>query len=1016
MPPRKSMLGKRKNIPQPVPILPPISTRKRGLGAGSVKLKCPERVNLVHARRQLWSPSEEFLTRNQKNENQDFGTLKKRRRPPEDVHNILTAENSKENVGFRFQFNSLTSENRGSPTVQRSQHVNTKTLISSNTVGPSCFGYTASIPDAPVLLKSNRSQRIVSFIGRLATTPKGLGETSMVSGSVVTGTSEIPKLLDSKGSQRHAGLSNQLSIKSKEFGSGIFTSSDSAVTGTSEIPKLLDSKRSQRHAGLSNQLSIKSKEFGSGIFTSSDSAVTGTSETPKLLSSNRSQRCENFMSQLLTESDELGKICPSSDSEGPEISNVCKFIEYDKSQRISSFSSKHTAESSKCYRKFASDCGAIDGIRFLESQNLETSVCQSKPEWSDKVTCHSGGTDSLSKPFLSRSNKSVRTFGVASQNDKKSHNPGKPLANNHGGMETKFAAAGLLPTQLWGHGSCAQAQITDRIHVGAETSDTATSILIKSKIPQRVRGRVHEGMKEFKESDSILSPSHPATNKQCDVLSSRGPFLMREEAFGKLYTGQCDEPNVNPGKSRLSSVQQTVAPVCFTSTNSCTFTSFINPEITNKPATVKSKKHNVSASNYGRITTECIRLKANQSPWVSGTSGSIATGSVVTHSIKKRSTEVSTDRNIYTTSDSPCKRQCEEVNRGKEPDNHKKSSLLHNVAASRLVEKSSEPNMHAKLVIQNSKEAYGPLNIATESASDDIGTAELQYPIETKFLLMRNPPGVSASEINNMQNSSKENSVTQNPSMLVFEKSELPDALYESSRMAVHHNTLPDETFTVASRGIFAVSVATQTDFITKNNTPVQTDNLICANSAVAKILALFESQQTQLDALWKKQEEIQEIQKQTNVIRNEMLNILNDELNSEIFREGNNHSSDVGPGNNYKNSEESSVSRRPLRRSERIAAQKSLTVTGDRTFSGSKSVPATPMHLKFDDNPSARSLARCSATELKSASVYKELRSSFHFLKTPQSTRRCHARTPKDTPTRILSQHLQDQIVSLFD
>jgi hypothetical protein len=167
-----------------------------------------------------------------------------------------------------------------------------------------------------------------------------------------------------------------------------------------------------------------------------------------------------------------------------------------------------------------------------------------------------------------------------------------------------------------------------------------------------------------------------------------------------------------------------------------------------------------------------------------------------------------------------------------------------------------------------------------------------------------------------------------------------------------------------------------------------------------------------QLDALWKKQEEIQEIQKQINVIRNEMLNILNGELNSEMFREGNRHSSDVGPGYSYKNSEEPSVSRRSLRRSERIAAQTSITVAGDRIFCGSKSVPATPMHLKFDASPSAR----CSATELKSASVYKELRSSFRFLRTPQSTRRRHARTPKNTPTRILSQRLQDQILSLYD
>jgi hypothetical protein len=31
---RKSMLGKRKNIPQPIPIQPPVSTVKRHLGMG----------------------------------------------------------------------------------------------------------------------------------------------------------------------------------------------------------------------------------------------------------------------------------------------------------------------------------------------------------------------------------------------------------------------------------------------------------------------------------------------------------------------------------------------------------------------------------------------------------------------------------------------------------------------------------------------------------------------------------------------------------------------------------------------------------------------------------------------------------------------------------------------------------------------------------------------------------------------------------------------------------------------
>jgi hypothetical protein len=118
------------------------------------------------------------------------------------------------------------------------------------------------------------------------------------------------------------------------------------------------------------------------------------------------------------------------------------------------------------------------------------------------------------------------------------------------------------------------------------------------------------------------------------------------------------------------------------------------------------------------------------------------------------------------------------------------------------------------------------------------------------------------------------------------------------TRVVVRRNAPLNETLLVASRGTSTVSVATQTDLIMKSNASVQTDNLICGKSAVAKILALFKSQQKQLDALWKKQDEIQAIQKQTNVISNEMLGILNEELNSELFREGNNHSS----GYNYKN------------------------------------------------------------------------------------------------------------------
>jgi hypothetical protein len=756
--------------------------------------------------------------------------------------------------------------------------------------------------------------------------------------------------------------------------------------------------------------------LGSGVFPSFDSAVTGTSEIPKLLSSYRSQRPETFMSHLSTKSDELGKICPSSNSEGLDISNMCKFLEYNKSQKISEFTSQHNAELSECHKKLASGhvvIGAIDGIRFVESQKLETSAGQSKAEETGKVPSHCGGTDSVSESLQSRSNKSVRIFGATSQNEIESHDPGKALAYNHGEVEAKDVAAVLIPKHLQSHGSCTQPR------VAAETSGTPTSILFKSKIPQRIGGPTYKGMKEFKEFDSTVSSYHPTTNKQCIGMSSWGSFPVRGQTFGKLDTGQCDKPIVNPGKSRLSSAEQTVAPVHFASTNSRTFTSFINPEIANEPTTVESKEHdNISTSYSGRITKECLWSKIARSPRVSGISGSIATGTVTTRSKRKRFMEESTDRSICTASDSPLKQGFEKFNSGK-PDNHTESSFLHNVAASRLVEKSSEPNMPAELMNPSTKETYRPLNITTESAIEDIPTTELQYPEGRKVSLMRKPSGISATEINSMQNNSNENSITQNQSMMVFQKNDLPDDLHESSKMMVPHNTVSDQTFTVANKSTSAVSVATQTDLIAKNNTPVQTGNLICSKSAVAKLLALFESQEIEIDCVLKEQkkqeEKIQAIQKKSNVIHKEMVNILNG-LNNDMFREGNNVSSDVGPGYNYKNSEESPVSRTPLRRSERIAQQASVTVTGDRTFCRSKSVGGTPVRLKWGGSPSARSVARRSTAKLKSASVYKELRSSFHFLKTPQSTRQLRVRTPKNTPNRILSQRLQDQILSLYN
>jgi hypothetical protein len=828
----------------------------------------------------------------------------------------ITAEDGKKNAGGRLRFNRLASDTS-------SQQATTKMAASSSRVTPYRSGYTASIPDAPVLLKSNRPLRIASFKSLLATKSRELSETFMASGSEVTGASKTPKL---------------------------------------------DSERSQR-LDPSSQLSVNCTVMG------------------------RSQRHETFKNRLSTESDELGKASLSSDSKAAGSSNICGFIGYDKSQRISRFTSQRTVESSRCSTRAASDCGAggtADRIRFLESPKLETSAGQSKSEASQCA-----GTNTLRKPFLRRSNKSTSILGVTSQNEMESHEPGKALADNHGEMGTKFASTVLVPLRLQSDGSRTYP------HVAAETSGTATSSLLRSRIPQRVSGHVRESMKEFEEHDGTSS-SLPTTNKSRYARLSQGSFLMRREKLAELDAKHCNEPFVELEKLRLSSVEQRVAPVYVTSANSHTLTSAVNPEITKQPTIAETREHNILTPYSGRITPECLQMKTKQSPRVSGINDSIGMGTAVTRSKRKRSLEESAGRNICTASDSPLKRRYEEENCGK-PDNHTECSLLHSVAASRLVEKALEPKMHVELKITKTAEMYRSLNVATEPGNELISTDELQYPVERTVSLMTKPPGISA-VINCPQNSSNNSPMTRNRSTLVsHKKNEVRGALHESSRVVAHRNSPLNETFLVASRGTSTVSVATQTDLIMKSNAPVQTDNLICCKSAVAKILALYKSQQTQLDALLKKQ---------TDVISNGLLSILNEELDCELFTKGSNHSSDAATGYNYKNSEESQVSRRSLRRSERIAAWTSLTVAGEGTVRGSKSVPATPVRPKHHDSPSSRGLAK----KLKSLKVYEDLRSSFRFLKTPQSTRRPNARTPKNTPARIVSQRLQDQLLSLYD
>jgi hypothetical protein len=229
---------------------------------------------------------------------------------------------------------------------------------------------------------------------------------------------------------------------------------------------------------------------------------------------------------------------------------------------------------------------------------------------------------------------------------------------------------------------------------------------------------------------------------------------------------------------------------------------------------------------------------------------------------------------------------------------------------------------------------------------------------------------------------------------------------------------------TFAYEDTLAVSTATQTDFIVKNNTAVQTDRVICAKSYIEKLFALTErllKHQEQLDAVYKKQEnEIHALKNQTNVIYNDMVNILNvfshtDEvtINSDIvFDERNNHFCDEQSGYKCSHKDSGKCSGTPLRRSARIAARTPFALSA-----GNKLLPSTPERDGVVRYPSAKSIETCSTVKMnKSESAYKELCSSFHFLKTPQSTRRPFAKTPKATPNQILKQRLKAQILSLYD
>lgn len=249
----------------------------------------------------------------------------------------------------------------------------------------------------------------------------------------------------------------------------------------------------------------------------------------------------------------------------------------------------------------------------------------------------------------------------------------------------------------------------------------------------------------------------------------------------------------------------------------------------------------------------------------------------------------------------------------------------------------------------------------------------------------------------------------------------------ESSKIMSHRGTsqmVSNKISTFAYGDTFPVSAATQTDLVVKNNTAIQTDSVTCTNSGREKLFDLIEhvlKHQEQLGAMYKKQAyEMHALQNQTHIIHNEVVNILNVfshteevEINRDImFEETNNHTSDEKLGYRYNHKDSEECSRTPLRRSARIAAQTTCALAA-----GNKSLPSTPEYDGVAHYPSAKSIEICSTVKLnKSESVYKELCSSFRFLKTPQSTKRPLAKTPKATPNQILKQRLKDQILSLYN
>jgi hypothetical protein len=580
---------------------------------------------------------------------------------------------------------------------------------------------------------------------------------------------------------------------------------------------------------------------------------------------------------------------------------------------------------------------------------------------------------------------------------------GGALVYDYGVMKTEDAPV-LTRNLLQSHESFRQPRGTNGIHhVTAETLDTESRVL-KSKIPQSVKRFQNGGMKSCKEVGKVPSLSHPTTNKQCNGMSFQGSLLLRDEGSGKLDAKECEEHIANSRKSKLSPCVER-PPLLLSSPKSCSFTDFTNMEVTNKPAVIPSAElDNISACCSGMTTTESSWPRVSEHVKFSGFSSSFGRTEVVTDFKRKRLADDSTDRHGCRLSKGRSNQCKKNDNCGESDEAYTKLSLLCNVTDSRLSKRSLESKDLGEWIVPNTKK----LNVATECTSswktsaDEMPIVKLPRPSEPKVSLSRKKAySTSGDKTGSIQNISIENSAAPNSPVFLFEGSEL-----HKSTCTVPCSTVPNQIFIAQNGGKSAISVAIQTDLIVQDTT-MKTDSSFCVKSAIENLAALC-----------KKQEEvIQAVLKQTNAISNEMVKILN-HIGSE--QEGK-LNSDSTERKSYDSCEDSDMpSRRfmprtPLRRSARIAAQGSGTVTPK-----SKSVPATRTQLESGqgvDCLNTESYSGCSTVKSsKSAAVYKELRSDFCFLKTPQVTKHSHARIPRNTPTRILSRRLHSQILSLYD